>query len=103
MKLYYSILQYTKDKTKTENIKLAILFHIPEISYRDFSMLMDWKKIAKFNPTLDIGLLKDVILDMRNEILNKPLFDFKEFYAKYQSELYFCDLQCIEIPVNVEN
>lgn len=90
--LVYSILRYAPSLVSGEKINLACVFYYPETNYRDFFSITKWGRVAAFDDTISIPMLKILMADMQDEIgsvLTSPSFDLEKFCAQYQSELYF--------------
>lgn len=96
--LYYAILKYSPSLVSGENINIAALFYYPDSKYKELYTIRDWKRVAAFDDTLNIPLLKDVLLDIGDDIgtaLMNSEFDINTFCAQYHSELYFSAPECI--------
>lgn len=90
--LQYSILRYAPSLVSGKKINLAAVFYYPDTDYRDFFSISNWSRIASFDDSLCIPILKDLMLDIRDEIgttLTNPNFDLQKFCSNYHSELYF--------------
>lgn len=93
-KLFYSILRYEPSIVSGEIINLGAAFYYPESGYREFYSITKWNRVSAFDDTLNIPLMKDLMLDIRDAMgtqLDNPDFNLKKFCAKYNSELYFDD------------
>lgn len=90
--LVYSILRYEPSLVSGETINLGAIFYYPDTGYREFYSIKKWSRVSSFDDTLNIPLLKDLMLDISDEIgtvLTNPNFDIKHFCSQYDSELYF--------------
>ena len=90
--LLYSVLRYEPSIVSGEKINLGVVFHYPEEDFRDFFHVSKWNRIAAFDDTLNIPLLKDLMLDIKEEIgtqIDNPQFNLGKFCAAYNSKLYF--------------
>lgn len=90
--LFYSILRYEPSIVSGEIINLGAVFYYPDADYREFYSITKWNRVSAFDDTLNIPLMKDLMLDIRDAMgthLDSPDFNFKKFCAKYNSELYF--------------
>lgn len=97
--LWYSILRYTPSFVSGESINLAALFYYPDTDYREFFSLTKWSRLSSFDDSLNIPLIKNLMLDIADEIgtpLTAPNFNIQKFCAQYQSQIYFD--QCVAFP-----
>lgn len=109
--LIYSILRYEPSIVSGEIINLGAAFYYPEDNYREFYSITKWNRVAAFDDTLNIPLVKDLMLDIRDAMgtaIDTPNFNIKKFCAKYNSELYFdnclsfTDVRPEEVPSYIE-
>ena len=92
--LQYSILRYAPSLVSGEKINLGAIFNYPEENYREFFYINKWKRVETFDDSLCIPLLKDLMLDIKDEVgtsLTSPEFDIQKFCTRYHSEIYFDD------------
>lgn len=96
--LFYSILRYEPSIVSGEIINLGAAFYYPETDYREFYSITKWSRVFAFDDTLNIALMKDLMLDIRDAMgtqLDNPNFNLKKFCAKYNSEIYFDDCMAL--------
>ena len=110
--LQYSILRYTPSLVSGEKINLAAVFYYPDTSFREFFSISNWKRVSSFDDSLCIPMLKDILLDMKDEVgtsLINPRFSMKQFCAQYTGELHFDnfeslkDVGALDIDAQIEN
>lgn len=102
-KLIYSVLRYEPSIVSGEKINLGIAFSHPEDGLREFHHISKWTRVSAFDDTLNIPLLRDLMLDIRDAMgtpLTNPDFDLEKFRLHYCSEIYFDD--CEEYEVTTE-
>lgn len=109
--LFYSILRYEPSIVSGEIINLGAAFYYPDADYREFFSITKWNRVSAFDDTLNIPLMKDLMLDIRDAMgthLDTPDFNLKKFCAKYNSELYFdecmafTDIRLEEVSDHIE-
>lgn len=96
--LQYSIFRYAPSLVSGETINLAAVFYYDETKYREFFSITKWKRVSNFDDTLNISLLKALMVDMRNEIgtqIDTPNFQLEMFCSQYNSEFYFDQCQTL--------
>ena len=89
--LHYSIFRYAPSLVSGEKINLAAIFCY-DTGYREFFSISKWSRVAAFDDTLNIPLLKALMNDIREEIgspINNPNFELGDFCQQYDSEFYF--------------
>lgn len=98
--LQYSVLRYEPSIVSGEKINLGVAFHYLDkdsnTDHREFFYVTKWNRVAAFDDTLNIPVLKAVMSDIGNEIgtrLSNPRFKLEEFCMQYDSELYFDECQ----------
>lgn len=90
--LQYAIMRYTPSLVSGESINLAALFYYLDTDYREFYIINNWNRVAAFDDTLSILMIKDILLDIQDAVgtsITNPEFDIKRFCAKYSNELHF--------------
>lgn len=95
--LAYSILRYFPSLVSGEVINLAAVFYYYDDSddYREFYRIKNWNRVKAFDDSVDIGLLKDVLLDINDEVgtpLSNPNFNLQKLCGSYHNELRFSDI-----------
>lgn len=97
-KLIYSILRYQPSLISGEAINLGAIFYDPKSEYREFYNISKWHRVSAFDDTLNISLLKDLMLDIKDEI-GTPItcgdFEIHKFCSQYNGDIYFDN--CIEL------
>lgn len=91
-RLEYSILRYRSSFVSGEAINLAAIFCFHGPSQREFYHISNWNRVSAFDDSVSIPMLKDIMLDMEDEIgtvLSYPEFVLQNYIVKYHSELYF--------------
>ena len=97
--LEYAIMRYIPSLVSGESINLAALFYYKPTSYRELYIIENWDRVAAFDDTLNIRMIKDILLDLRDEVgtvLTNPAFDIKRVCAKYCNELHFDSIISLE-------
>lgn len=90
--LKYAIMRYTPSLVSGESINLAALFYYVDTDYREFYSINNWNRVAAFDDTLNIPMIKDILLDIQDAVgtsLTNPDFDIKRLCARYSNELHF--------------
>lgn len=91
--LKYSILRYAPSLISGETINLAAVFnYFSDFDHREFYCIKNWSRVSAFDDSVSIPMLKDIMLDMEEEIgtpLDNPDFSLEQFCSKYHNELYF--------------
>lgn len=91
-RLVFSILRYVPSLVSGEAINLGAAFSYPDKNYREFYHISKWSRISAFDDTINVPLLKDVMLDICDSMgtsLDTPTFDIEKFCAHYNSEIFF--------------
>lgn len=111
-RLDYSILRYRSSFVSGEAINLAAIFCFQTPPQREFFHIKNWSRVSAFDDSVSIPMLKDVMLDMEDEVgtvISYPEFVLQDYIVKYHSELYFekmmslDDVYEFEIDQEIEN
>lgn len=105
--LQYSIFRYAPSLVSGEKINIAAVFHYEQTGYRELFTVSKWQRISGFDDTLNIPLLKSLMLDIKDEIgtqIDNPNFNLRKFCLKYDSEFYFdkCETLVDVLPEDVD-